>query len=521
MDKKLLLADLAERLAQRQGLSPEKAVTFVRAFFDITEEALLQDSYVKVTGFGTTKLVEVSERESVNVNTGERILIGRHAKVSFVPDVLLRDLVNAPFAFFTTTKLSDATTDEELEAVSEVELDNGEDVEEMSEVEATESPTIVEPVLTAMDETNSQPAATMPAGVEAVLPVADAEVHSDDVAEASIETTIESQATEGLDAITSPDTTVREPDGLASDIASQNAPMDVVETMPLLELSSDEQSDTLSDDEAPCADVSAIGVPQVAAATPLATSDVPQQVAQIDLQAEKKLASENRESIVPPADATENSATKTSAEITNIKGSIIVTSDQQQRPHSIHKWMIACFLLLILVFFLLGYLLGLHFGQNKPVDAAETAPAKQAQVVKAAPEVKSAAPVAPASVATETEVAKTTPVAEEAPAVKNSTQPTPAPAQPVAPKAQATPPSSQPAAAAASQLQQLPKGSYAIIGNLRAHTIGKGDNLYKLAAQVYGDKAFVSYIIVHNRIQNPDLVKVGQTIQLPRLAKKK
>ncbi len=115
MEKKYTLQDLAALLAERESLSLEQAEDFVRSFFELTEEGLLKDSFVKVTGFGTFKLVEVSERESVNINTGERFQISGHNKISFTPDGTLRELVNRPFAHFTTVTLNDKTPEAALE----------------------------------------------------------------------------------------------------------------------------------------------------------------------------------------------------------------------------------------------------------------------------------------------------------------------------------------------------------------------------------------------------------------------
>ena len=115
MEKKYTLQDLAALLAERESLPLEQAEDFVRSFFELTEEGLLKDSFVKVTGFGTFKLVEVSERESVNINTGERFQISGHNKISFTPDGTLRELVNRPFAHFTTVTLNDKTSEAALE----------------------------------------------------------------------------------------------------------------------------------------------------------------------------------------------------------------------------------------------------------------------------------------------------------------------------------------------------------------------------------------------------------------------
>ena len=119
MEKKYTLQDLSALLAERESLSPEQAEDFVRTFFELTEEGLLKDSFVKVTGFGTFNLVEVSERESVNINTGERFQISGHNKISFTPDGTLRELVNRPFAHFTTVTLNDNTPETALEAAEQ------------------------------------------------------------------------------------------------------------------------------------------------------------------------------------------------------------------------------------------------------------------------------------------------------------------------------------------------------------------------------------------------------------------
>ena len=119
MEKKYTLQDLAALLAERESLPLEQAEDFVRSFFELTEEGLLKDSFVKVTGFGTFKLVEVSERESVNINTGERFQISGHNKISFTPDGTLRELVNRPFAHFTTVTLNDNTPETALEAAEQ------------------------------------------------------------------------------------------------------------------------------------------------------------------------------------------------------------------------------------------------------------------------------------------------------------------------------------------------------------------------------------------------------------------
>ncbi len=121
MEKKITFQELAERLSNGE-IDKKKAEAFTRLFFEVIEEGLVNDKFVKVKGFGTFKLVEVSERESVSVNTGERIQISGHTKVSFTPDNQLKDLVNRPFSHFETVILNEGVSIADLERADEVVL---------------------------------------------------------------------------------------------------------------------------------------------------------------------------------------------------------------------------------------------------------------------------------------------------------------------------------------------------------------------------------------------------------------
>lgn len=110
---------MAAYLATGSGLTRKESESFARAFFEVIESGLLEDKFVKIKGFGTFKLIVVSERESVNVNTGERFQIGRHSKVSFTPEASLKELVNRPFAHFEAVDLNDDTDVAELNSVDD------------------------------------------------------------------------------------------------------------------------------------------------------------------------------------------------------------------------------------------------------------------------------------------------------------------------------------------------------------------------------------------------------------------
>lgn len=148
MKKKLTLQDFSDYIVQHEGIAPKDADAFVRAFFDVIEEGLHDDKFVKIKGFGTFKLVSVSERESVNINTGERIQISGHTKVSFTPDTNMKDLVNRPFAHFETVDLNDDTDTKEFEEIDE-EMEN-------EEAEETEDENISEEEVETEEENSTE-----------------------------------------------------------------------------------------------------------------------------------------------------------------------------------------------------------------------------------------------------------------------------------------------------------------------------------------------------------------------------
>jgi nucleoid DNA-binding protein len=106
---KLSIQDLANILVERNGLGQDKAELFVKTMFEIIDSGLCTDKTVKVKGLGTFKVIDVEPRESVNVNTGERVIIEGHEKINFNPEPMLKDVVNKPFAQFETVVLNDGT----------------------------------------------------------------------------------------------------------------------------------------------------------------------------------------------------------------------------------------------------------------------------------------------------------------------------------------------------------------------------------------------------------------------------
>ena len=117
MEKKLSVLNLTDELAQKCGIGVSAAEGFLRSFFDVVAEGLAKDGIVKVKGWGTFKLSDIKDRESVNVSTGERIVIKGYRKVSFLPDTALKDQINRPFSQFEATELNEdfQVVDEKVE----------------------------------------------------------------------------------------------------------------------------------------------------------------------------------------------------------------------------------------------------------------------------------------------------------------------------------------------------------------------------------------------------------------------
>ncbi len=107
MNNKINIQEIVDALAEKNGITKKDAEAFIRSMFDLIEDALEKDRYIKVKGLGTFKLIEVEGRESVNVNTGERFRIEGHSKISFIPDNSLKETINKPFAHFDTVVVND------------------------------------------------------------------------------------------------------------------------------------------------------------------------------------------------------------------------------------------------------------------------------------------------------------------------------------------------------------------------------------------------------------------------------
>ena len=134
MDR-ISIQELSAILTVKSGLKKKDAERFATTLFEVVKDGLVSDRLVKVKGLGTFKVIDIEARESVNVNTGERVLIEGHEKISFTPDATMKELVNKPFSQFETVVLNEG-----------VEFDDAPTIAEPAEEELiVEAPTVEEP----------------------------------------------------------------------------------------------------------------------------------------------------------------------------------------------------------------------------------------------------------------------------------------------------------------------------------------------------------------------------------------
>ena len=155
MNEKINIQELIQLLSDRLGVGAQDAESFIKEFFLLIESGLERDKYVKVKGLGTFKLIDVDNRESVDVNTGERIEIQGYTKISFTPENALKELVNRPFSHFEAVVLNDHVN---FEDASEEGTEEERSSEETAAIEQTTMQLDVQPDT----EQTMQPEVVMP-----------------------------------------------------------------------------------------------------------------------------------------------------------------------------------------------------------------------------------------------------------------------------------------------------------------------------------------------------------------------
>ena len=538
MDNKILLQDIADFLCYRSGITKREAEQFVRAFFEVIQQGLERDQYVKIKGFGTFKLVEVGQRESVNINTGERFQINGHTKVSFTPDTSLKDLVNRPFSHFQTVILNDETAIEELDACtvpedseqlneevsileSQIPATEGEENTSMindkeaeanqseSEANQSESEQIISTEIEENEPKQESEETNEPMSKEVVTPISLSEV-----------TTSLSNSEEEKDTTEDSMTKIEDSPSTETDKEQQVVIVPIPLSEPIdteVSVASDATSSEKSDEESlpteggstdtQC-DVASPILPPIPSPEVLASS-IPKETAENDIfrsdGVDRASSEEAFDSIVA---------------IETEQGMQYLVSQKAMRK--LKRWKtISIVLFAILVtfsLFTLSFLSELFTKCDVETNSSfETTPIEDEEQIYAADssttdslhasdttDVKLITPANVDSIINKKRAASKAPVVAE----KTVAEATPALREE---NRQAT---------KQAALPQVNRGSYKITGTRSTHVVSRGETLTSIAEREYGSKSFANYIAIYNGLKDANYVHAGTTLRLPELQPK-
>lgn len=490
MNKKLLLQDLTQGISNRTSLSKKDSDNFLRAVFDIIIQYLQEDRIVKIKGLGTFKIIEVSGRDSVNVNTGERIHISGHSKITFTPDAVLRDQVNKPFVDFETIVINDGIDISEMERLPEnmdVEDSLLDDTPDDFDDTASDQLQPVVTELAVQDETN-------------MLANNSDEPTSN---EAEIQVSNNSDSTADTVAVT-------DNSGCATENVTDYSLVDEVETVTdSPEVSSDESSEILENDE--------IAI------------DEPPSDEILNEETPASLPEEQTVVVAPASSSVANpyASPAASSEPVAVPKEKVVYVEQKSNWFSQ-----VCFILLTLALMALSYLAGVQqwFCNDSDKHVTEKVENKAESNTR-----KTDVPAKKDSVkSTASTTVQDTPGLSQVTTPDVSDQPSQTNGATTSVKTSQNNDASTPGSSVSSvgststnsstntqqtnSKQNYPDGKYEIVGTRCTHTVKSGEGLYRLARMYYGGNMnMATYIIKHNHITNPDLVSEGTVLNIPEL----
>lgn len=487
-----MIQDLADGLVLRRGLPKKDADVFVRSVFEIIGEYLQTDKIVKVKGLGTFKLVTVDSRESVDVNTGERIVIKKYTKINFTPDPVLRDAVNKPFAQFETVVLYEGTDIADMERMDIPDLSEDNEAENISDVneEADEAD---EMVLSESEEVLSGEEKDMQAkghhGIDEVS-----------IETAAIDENGAVEIQDGENETTDTETTVNSIEEY-SDVVEEveNKAEAVSENV-------DEKSDTSVDDETEDERVSSLrqNTENEIKAEPI--SAVQEEV----LPEGKKEESHKNNSNVDVHHVEKVHVATQQIEVQKVEHQTVENQHIVQMAPEHHgrrrvyltPWMMFFVVLLVLLLMAISYYIGYHhlFYGNQPKVV------KQPVVVHPVPLKKDSVQISKEqdSLKVDSGSIRKVQVPEGIPEKTNKVKAQPEDTQKVS-----------------VEYPQVKNGAYEIVGTQEEHRMRSGETLRGLALRYYGSKDFTVYLVVYNKIANPDFVPEGMLLKIPKLRLKR
>lgn len=452
MKKKLTLQDFADYIAQSEGVDKTTAETFVRAFFDIIEEGLIDDKFVKIKGFGTFKLVAVSERESVNINTGERFQISGHTKVSFTPDSTMKELVNRPFAHFEAVDLNDDTDTKEFEVIDE----------EMEEEELDEGDNAdIDTTATDDSADNSD----------------DQDQDTADTAETPNTNEEQEPAVTATTPVTTAGNAQNEPEqpGITDDDNGLEAAKEVVD----------------AEDEAPAEPDNSKSDDKHREEQEL------QPAAQTDT-AEQAHDEEEKDIVVTtPAPINNQTASSAGTDNQNTNASVGYTYSEVPGPHKRNWWKVTTAILGILILMAASYFAGYYRmlcpNCNDNIDEPIAADSNATNTLPVSPQAQPQ-PVDTTKSSSPTDTA-----------VKTATRPAATQAEAAAPKTEDAEAAKTAKANHAKEATTRPT----------THKVKVGDNVYRIARKYYGSDEYAEKIIKANHLKDANNITVGMDLKLP------
>lgn len=502
---KISLNNIAEELAAKSGITREAADSFMHAFIATIEKGLHEDNIVKIKGLGTFKLMAVSDRSSVDVNTGERITIKGYTKVSFTPDSAMKEFVNRPFAHFEPTELNDGyPTEEESDALDSASSDENDDIEiaESTMVEA-ESATAIEEV------------------VEETEPVVIAPEPVADVVEVETESKVEAKSESVGESVEEPATAVVETEFLVApveEIVEDVVEEAVEEPEPLAPSITEEEQEEAGDESVEAKEMASEEV------TPLEEKEeevVPEEIVSKEEVAAKESAPEEAAEEVAPAT---ESAPKSKKE-------------RKERGGCGCVWMLL--LIALILSGAIGWLIPMLVSEDsyeeeieelsdmkvKPnleeelgAEWGDEPEVKTELSVKKEDEApKQAEPIVVSEVKDDKAEQKTSEtVASESSKSQNEKT------TPVAPGAKfcAVTISESLEAKTIKDITPADTTEYVMEGTLVTHELKRGETIILLAKKYYGDKRLWPYIVKYNWMKDYNNVAIGQMINVPILKEK-
>ncbi len=509
MADKLTIQDLSTALAEKNGIDRKDAETFIRAMFDLIEESLEKDKYVKVKGFGVFKLISVNNRESVNINTGERFEIQEHYKVSFIPDPTLKGIINKPFEFFDSVVLNEGIELENTEEVADIKTPEGEGREETEpssenlECEQSDEFSETEPG-------KNEAVTDTDAHVGKVVEFSSSEnFYTDEVTGGSVENADSSEASAMIEMAEEVDEVTEHP----GDEVNERADYMAEQTEEIADEKADGAAESAEEEDKSIIEVDEPTVEENAEQADEATDTIgektksdqePSEESDGDATAEPIVAGEAKQEDMKP--------------VSNNKK----TKDKEKGSKG---WLVAACLVIVLG--IGAYAFYALRGEKEGVTAAATQPQKSTSEANAGAtsppiaETNETQPIEERTAASTDEMVATTTNVETTKSSQTAQKTEPAPAKAAQQTAKKTEPTAANATvatkSAADQTPKISKVKYSIVGLKCEHKVVSGETLRKIALKYYGTKELSPYIVEYNNIKQPDKVAVGVVLKIPEL----